>query len=262
MRPPVRLFVILWLAGFAGVLSILLIDLDALLRILPVAAGTRLPMSASVVKLLGLIQPAMLLTMAVAIGMGLASKVGLSAPGAEAAAHGRSVMAAMRPQWVPGVLGGIAGGALIVLVSAATRPFLAPAVVARISEFGRITPLPMRFLYGGITEELLLRWGFMTLLVWAAWRWFQRGQGHPKAAYFVGAILIPAILFGIGHLPIAFLLIPAPTFALIVFVIVANSVFGIIAGFLYWKRGLEAAIVAHIVAHVVMLAATKAGAYF
>lgn len=25
-----------------------------------------------------------------------------------------------------------------------------------------------RFLYGGLTEEILLRWGVMTFLVWAA----------------------------------------------------------------------------------------------
>jgi membrane protease YdiL (CAAX protease family) len=57
-----------------------------------------------------------------------------------------------------------------------------------------------RLLYGGITEELLLRWGLMTLLVWAGWRIFERGRGKPPAVYFVGAIIISAIIFGLGCL--------------------------------------------------------------
>lgn len=102
----------------------------------------------------------------------------------------------------------------------------------------------------------------MTLLVWVMWRWLQRGRGRPAKASYISAILISSLLFGIGHLPVAFMLFPAPTVALIVFVITANSMFGFIAGFLYWKRGLEAAIVAHMVAHLVMFAASYAGAYF
>jgi hypothetical protein len=48
----------------------------------------------------------------------------------------------------------------------------------------------------------------------------------------------------------------------ILFVIVANSVFGIVAGYLYWKFGLESAIIAHILGHVVLALASYAGAYF
>jgi membrane protease YdiL (CAAX protease family) len=34
-----------------------------------------------------------------------------------------------------------------------------------------------------------------------------------------------------------------------------NSIFGIVAGFLYWRRGLEAAILAHMSAHLVLILA-------
>ena len=111
-------------------------------------------------------------------------------------------------------------------------------------------------------EELLLRWGLMTLLVWVAWRLFQKGQGGPRPACFVGAILISSVLFAIGHLPLAFMLFPEPSFALIVFVIVGNSAFGLIGGYLYWKKGLESAMIAHALTHVVMFTASYLGAYF
>src|SRR5712691_1144863 len=105
-----RLSVILWLAGMAGVLSFLLVDLSKLLATLPLPAATQLPSSIWALKLLGLIQPTILLSFAVFVGVALASKVGLSAPVAEAAAANRQLSSAFKPQIVPGLIGGIAGG--------------------------------------------------------------------------------------------------------------------------------------------------------
>jgi len=262
MRFNTRLFVILLLAGLLGVLSILLIDLDALVAILPIPVGTEIPTITPALKLLSLIQPAVILSVAVLIGVVLASKVGLSSPVAEAAASGGDMISAFKPQIAPGIIGGLAGGVAIVLIALAWKPLLPLEAAQQISEFGKFVPLPTRLLYGGITEELLLRWGFMTLLVWAAWRLFQKGQDRPKAACFIGAIVISSVVFGIGHLPIAFMLFPEPTLALMLFVIVGNSTFGLIAGYLYWKNGLESAMLAHMSAHVIMFTASYFGAYF
>ncbi len=111
-----KLFVILWLAGMAGVLSFLLVDLSKVLANLPLPAGTRLPSSIWLLKLLSLIQPTILLSLAVFVGVALASKVGLSAPVAEAAAANRHLSLVFRPQVVPGLIGGLTGGAAILLV--------------------------------------------------------------------------------------------------------------------------------------------------
>ena len=262
MRFNTRLFVILWLAGLTGVLSLLLIDLDALIAILPIPAGTEIPMITPALKLLSLVQPAVILSVAVLVGVVLASKVGLSSPVAEAAASGGDSVSAFKPQIIPGIVGGLAGGVSLVLIATALKPFLSPEVLARLGEYGKILPLPTRLLYGGIAEELLLRWGLMTLLVWAAWRLFQKGQDRPKSAYFVGAILISSVVFAIAHLPVAFMLFPEMTLALTMFVIVGNSAFGLIAGYLYWKKGLESAMIAHALTHIVMFTASYFGAYF
>ncbi|HEX8287228.1 MAG TPA: CPBP family glutamic-type intramembrane protease [Pyrinomonadaceae bacterium] len=257
-----RLFVILWLAGLAGILSFLLVDLNGLLAILPVPAGTEIPSITPALKLLSLVQPTIILTVAVVVGAALGSKVGLSAPVAEALAGGENLVPAFKSQIIPGITGGFVGGASIVLIAFLWNPFLPPEAVARISELGSFVPLPTRLLYGGITEELLLRWGLLTLLVWVLWRLFQSGMGEPKSVYFIAAIIISSIVFGIGHLPVAYMLLPDATVALTLFVIVGNSVFGLIAGFLYWKKGLESAIIAHMLAHVVMFTASYFGAYF
>lgn len=262
MNDKTKLFLILWLAGLAGVFSFLLVDLSALLSILPLPSGTKIPPITPALKLLSIIQPLVVLSLAVFVGVALASKVGLSSPVAEAAASGREIGSALKPQIVPGLIGGLAGGLSIVLSASLVKLFLSPDAVARITELGRHVPLATRLLYGGVTEELLLRWGLMTLLVWAAWRLLQKGRNKPKAAYFVGAILVSSVVFGIGHLPIAFMLLPEATYALTTYVIVGNSIFGLIAGYLYWKRGLESAMIAHMLAHVVLFTASYFGAYF
>lgn len=250
-----RLFVILYAAGLAGVLSFLLVDLSALLANLPAAAGTEMPFSPLVIKLIGLIQPSILLAVAVFVGVRLAPSVGLSAPVAEALASRKSFAPAIKPQIIPGFIWGVVGAIAILSSWILMRPTLPPLFVARAEKFNATMPLLTRILYGGITEELLLRWGLLTFLLWAAWRVFQKGRGSPGPIYFVGAILISSIVFGIGHLPVVSALGVDYTFPIVAFVICGNSIFGLIAGFLYWRKGLEAAIIAHMSAHLVIVSA-------
>jgi hypothetical protein len=262
MRSNTRLFLILWVAGFAGILSLLLIDLEALLKILPLPADTEVPMSMPVLKIVSLIQPTVLVAIAVLVGVGLAAKVGLSSPVAEAIARHDGAVSALKPQIVPGILGGFAGGVLLVLIAAVLKPFLSSEMVTRIGEFGNILPLPTRLLYGGITEEVLLRWGLMTLLVWISWRLLQKETDKPGPAVFITAIVISSVIFAAGHFPIAFMLFPRPTFALILFVLLANSAFGLIGGYLYWSKGLESSMIAHAITHLVVFAVSQIGVYF
>ena len=96
MRSNTRLFLVLWLAGMVGVLSLLLIDLEELLRILPLPADAEIPMSIPVLKAVSMVQPAVLVAAAVLIGVTLAPKVGLLSPVAEAAANGGDVVFAIK----------------------------------------------------------------------------------------------------------------------------------------------------------------------
>jgi Type II CAAX prenyl endopeptidase Rce1-like len=250
-----RLFAILWIAGMAGVLSFLLVDLSALLANLPDVAGANIPFPLFVLKLLSTIQTTVLLSIAALVGVALAHRVGLSSPAAEALAGGGNLVAALKPQIVPGLIGGLAGGVAIPLAWLLWKPSLPPTFVTRAEQLNRVLPFPTRLLYGGITEELLLRWGVMTFLVWLAWRLLQKGKGKPRAVWFVSAIIVSSIVFGLGHLPLVRALAVSFTVAIVGYIVVANALFGFIAGFLYWKRGLEAAIIAHMLAHVVIITA-------
>jgi len=231
-----RLGLALWLAGMVGAVSTLLMPLP------PLPEGVEMPLW--LLKLLSLIQPALLLTLAVWAGVKLAPKVDLHAPAFEALAQRRSVLAALRPQMVPGLAVGILSGFGLVLVS-----FLTPAALVGVEEMFD-PPLAMRLLYGGITEELLVRWGLMTFLLWTVWRLFGHDAEEPTAELTWCSIILSALAFGALHLPIAFTLAEEITSGLIVYIVGANSVFGVLYGYLLWKHRLEASMIAHALAHL------------
>ena len=86
-----RLFFMLWTAGIVGVLSLLLVDLPALIASLPLPEDAGEMPSPAILKIVSLIQPAVLMTIAVLVGVALAGMVGLLAPAAEAWARGVDV---------------------------------------------------------------------------------------------------------------------------------------------------------------------------
>lgn len=235
--PRLRLGLLLWLAGMLGVVVITVTVLPQMLREVP------LPAPLWVVSLAGLAQSALLVALAVWSGVALAPKVGLRAPAFEAAVTARSIASALRPQFRPGLVAGALGGVGLFAIGG----YASPAALAEVQQ--RFTlPILARVLYGGVTEEVLLRWGLMTALVWLAWR---RRKGTARAVDFWVAIVVSALLFGAGHLPAAAMLIGELTADVVLFVVGVNAAFGVLFGYLFWRYGLEAAMIAHATAHVV-----------
>jgi hypothetical protein len=103
----------------------------------------------------------------------------------------------------------------------------------------------MAISYGGITEELTLRYGLMTFLVWVGAKVWTT---LPPGLYF-GALLVSAVLFGAGHLPAMATLTPL-TPIVILRTVGLNALLGLAFGWLFWRRGLEHAMVAHIATHL------------
>ena len=210
-----------------------------------VLEGEALPMPVWALSLLSLGQSSALLALAVWAGVALAPAVGLEAPAFTAAVTGGRVGAVLRPRLLPGAVAGLLGG---VLLHTAWR--YAPAAFAEASE--RLSlPLGARVLYGGVTEELLLRWGLMTLLAWLAWRASTGGGGAPAVRHLWLAIAVSALVFGAGHLPAAAALVGALDAGTVVWVVGVNTVFGVLFGYSFYRWGLETAILAHAMTHVV-----------
>lgn len=229
----------LWLLGMPGVVAVVWALLPPLR-----ANEALLPLPLWAVVLLSGLQTAVLLAIAVAVGVWLAPRVGLFAPAMSAWIRGEPVGTALRAQLQPGVLGGVVGATWLWVLSLVAPVALQP------SDPSSAMPLVVKLLYGGITEELLMRWGLMTLLLWLGWRVVQRGQGPPGKALVAGAVLFSALLFALGHLPAAQAMAGVLTPQVVAFVLVGNTAFGLVAGWLYARHGLEAAIIAHVLAHL------------
>lgn len=238
--PRLRLGLLLWLAGMLGVVVVTVTVLPQLL------GEMTLPAPLWVISLASFAQSSVLVALAVGSGVALAPKVGLGAPAFEAAVTGRSIASALRPQLLPGLVAGVLGGAALFAVGG----YASPAALAEVQQRFEL-PILARVLYGGITEEVLLRWGLMTALVWLAWRFLQHRAGTPRTLYVWLAIVVSALLFGAGHLPAAAVLVGQLTGELVLFVVGVNAAFGVLFGWLFWRYGLEAAIIAHGMAHLV-----------
>ncbi|MFK7801824.1 MAG: CPBP family glutamic-type intramembrane protease [Anaerolineae bacterium] len=194
----------------------------------------------------------MLLILMVLLGSYFARRVNLKAPVISAVGDSERLIQALKPQIVPAVLGGILGGVILILFFSGMSRYLP----AEFLSAGKQLTLPWytRLLYGGITEEILIRWGLMSFFVWLPYRLTQAKETPVKSYNYIIGIIFSAILFGIGHLPAASLLAPELTTMLVVYIILGNALFGFIAGYLFWKRGLESAILAHIITHLVLIA--------
>jgi len=105
-------------------------------------------------------------------------------------------------------------------------------------------------LYGGTTEEILMRLFLMSFFIWLSLKISK--QNKPTKTGIIISIFLAAIIFGLGHLPVtASLTTLSPL--IIIRAVILNGVGGIIFGWLFWKKGLESAMMAHFTADIFLL---------
>ena len=242
IKPSVLLFTL----GFLGIASIV-----PLIPQLLALQSAPLPLSVEMIQIISVAQSAVLLLLMIWLGSVFSKKVGLSAPVIFALARSESALKELKPQIIPALTGGIVGGVFILVFLGALTSYLPTEFL--IAGEKLVPPWYTKMLYGGITEELLMRWGLMSFFVWAAYRLTQKSGSAIRSHNYIFAIIASALIFGLGHLPVAFALSPEVTLPLVTYIIFGNAAFGFIAGYLYWKRGLECAIGAHMIAHMTMI---------
>lgn len=202
------------------------------------------------IKWVLLINPTIMLLFGTLLGSVFYKKVNLQAPILENIA-GEKYDYDLIDILKTGVLGGIVAGIGITAVAATLQSSLPQEFI----DFGKKLkpPLAARFLYGGILEEISVRFGFMTFIVWLV---SKISKNLSPTSYWIG-IIVAALIFAAGHLPIATMAVENPTTSLYAYIILGNSVGGLVFGWLYWKKGLEAAMIGHIFAHLVMIASEQ-----
>jgi hypothetical protein len=238
-----RLFAPLYLLGMVGVLAYALFIANALPTIAATLIEDAPPLPPLPVLVLGvMLNYGVMLAVAVFIGLWATRRLNFSpAPILSGQADDAPRRLAV------GLGSGVAVGLVTLGVYALViRPLNAiPMSIA--TDAPPLLALLNAFLYGGITEELLMRLGLMTVILWIAGR-INGGNVNPTAFWTVN--LIVWVLFGLGHLPSAVTLLGLSITPMLVLIVVTLNAVSLLFGWLYWHRGIETAMAAHMGFHV------------
>ena len=154
--------------------------------------------------------------------------------------------------WVQaGILVGfalVAGRVAVDLWIAAQIP-ISDAAFMRTAEEITSSSLSTQLLFDAVTQELMLRWGLMSGVLWVLFLiWGGEERAEPSARLAWAAIIISSVLVFIGEVP-GFVMIGLgdPASQLLLLNGVISAVTGVAFGWLFWRHGLEAAILAHII---------------
>lgn len=232
-----RLGLALALLGALSVSSLLLAPLETLI---PLETGRTIPRVALI------IQPLLLVLGAVALGCWAAPKLGLDAPIIRGLINRTAVGSTVRGILVSAIVSALAVATVLWgydALTASTFGNSANPMVAKLANFQ--VPLASKLLYGGIGEELLARWGLMSFFAFMA---LKLGLLRDRSLW--AGNIIAAFLFGLGHLPLLYLMMPSPPLWLVATVIAGNIIPGMIFGWLFSRKGLESAMVAHGLGHL------------
>lgn len=232
--------------GLLGMLALIPIGIELFRSIsdkLPAPEGPFSEMPLPLIVLIGALQNILLLVLIILAGLWLAKKIGLGAPLIEGWLNGEKLWPRVRQMLVPSIIAGAIVGFILtiaLLLLQSRIPNLPFTLAARI-------PLWKRFLacfYGGIYEELLARLFLLSLFAWLINRFKRKRDGRASATALWTANILAGILFGLGHLPSVSFLTPITTLV-VAAALSLNGIASLTFGYLYFRRGLEAAMLAH-----------------
>lgn len=180
---------------------------------------------------------------AIFCGLRIGGRFGLAAPLVEAWAAGREPEAMSQRLGVGLALG--AGFGLAGVLIALTRggpPGEADTVVVAGAAGADLIPLwtgLAQAVSAGVGEEILFRFGLMSLIAWFAWKVLPAREGGPSAFGMWFAVAVSAVVFASVHSA------PLDETVTLAALQAVRLLAGAGFGWLFWKHGLEAAICSH-----------------
>ena len=248
-----REFLVLWIASIIGVVAIIPYSLTLqapVLKDLPISLTVLLPIQIG--------ENAAIFAVAVAAGLFFASRIGLGAPILEACLARQKVTARVKAILVPSIILGILASLVVIALDVIV---FGPALVAELGKTAEVLSRPsvqppawqglLASFYGGVDEEIVMRFFLLSLLAFLGKFVSHTADGRPTLAVLWIANIITAVLFGLGHLPATAALLPI-TPLVVARAVVLNGLAGIAFGYLYWTRGLESAMLSHFSADIVL----------
>lgn len=245
-KPNIKIALFWAILGALGALAVF----PYLMAIAPPPKDLAIPLS--VVALGQAIQTGLVLWPLGWLGLRLGRSLGLDSPLVRVWLTGSPAPPVPRRRWLGIALLGCLGGLAILGLDILFQPWMPDPLAGSAATLPRVDLWKglLASIYGGITEELWLRLGLMTLIAWTLWRLAAR-PASPPSWIFGMAIAFSSLLFGLGHLPAAAAVWPL-TGVVIGRSLLLNGLLGLVFGVLYWKLGLEAATLAHFCADLAL----------
>ncbi|WJQ84442.1 CPBP family intramembrane glutamic endopeptidase [Brevibacillus brevis] len=186
------------------------------------------------------------------IGLSFATKVGMDAPVLRKWLYKTGGESFNKKGIIQAVIFGFAATGLLLLLEFAVFQPLLPILAEKaqnveVSVWAGI----LTSIQGGVYEEVMVRLFMMTMIVWICSKLFGRNSSPKPWMYWTG-IIGAALIFGLGHLPAANVYFGEITPLLFIRTLALNGVAGILFGYLYWKRGLEYAMIAHAIGDIIL----------
>ncbi len=250
-----KIFFILLAASIVGVAAVIPYSLAVQGSTL---SELDLPIPTWLLISLQVLQNAVMFAVVIFIGLHAANRVGLGLPILEAKLQDEPVGQKIKAILLPSILLGILGSVIVILLDVLVfNPLLIAELGDKAAALNQEALQPAAWkgllasFYGGIDEEILLRLGLMSILVWLGRFVSKTEEGLPSLTVLWIANILAAILFGLGHLPATVALFPL-TPLVILRAITLNGLIGIAFGYLYFRHGLEAAMLSHFTADIVL----------
>jgi hypothetical protein len=237
---PWKIFWFLLLASAVGVAALL----PYLLAFFQEVLSTKpLPMPLPALITVQIMQSVILFAGFISLGLLLAPKAGVEMPVLQRWLYGRATPLPTNSARTP-LLAGIAMAAILLLIFYA---FFLPRIPEWPINVEAAMPGWKRLLcclYGAINEEIVARLFVLSLLLWLFRKVARQQSTRASSLIFWIANVIIAGLFAAGHIPAAKVFLPL-TPLVIVALFTINGSASLLFGYLCWKRGLEAAMLAH-----------------
>ena len=166
-------------------------------------------------------------------GLYLAGRIGLGIPFIEGQLKGRKISDWARRVFALSLIVAIVGSLPFLILNLDLEPEAYPASWM----------LVLASVQAGVREEIAMRLFLMTILAALGGLVQREEDGRPSPTVMWCAVILSGFLFGLGH--IDQVILTPEIFDALMLVLLVNTMFGMVFGWLYWKQGLESAILAH-----------------
>lgn len=180
-------------------------------------------------------------------GAVLSARTGLNAPVLEAILAGSATLASIQPILLPTFLYSLGGLVIFCLLYyGVVGSILDAQSFQAMSKMRAAIGLDGCVLYGGVVEEVVVRWGLLNVVTFFALMFAKQINN----TIIIFSIFMSGLLFAVGQIP-AYIAAGCISSRRFLYSLVLLSLFqSLIFGFLFWQYGLIAAILGHMLFHI------------